>query len=995
MHHQRKKRKFSPQRHSSQRPTQSSGIKKDEEEEDFRPREERAYTEFPRYTLLQPNLPVSLVVFDKGDNLTTRHNFSSCFPSANKELIRRISAFKDSLPQSTFQILYKRDLLPNQQPSAASRKSSAKSDQPSTPVPEFIQYSAPSQAELNRQIEYDMDEEDFQWLALLNLSRKRTGSSAISPFIFEIVMDKLEKEWFSLTKNLQRKIHQQEMSGISDDLLCEICGESDTSNSNVIVICDGCDLPVHQECYGIPFVPEGPWLCRRCMIGPNGPETRLRCLLCPDWWPSSSAPVSTAFKQTVDGNWVHSVCAFWVNETFPLNDTYQEPVDGIDRIPGARWKLICCICGKRKGAPIQCSSRNCKLSYHATCAKRMGFFMDCGDKVSYCKKHSAMQRLLGTIEEEEITKNDDDSGEKTDMIGESSHHVPFTNSNLIIDDSNTFAPNTETDKHELSISNSPLKTYSKSEPSSSKQLLAISPDTNSTSSSESATSFQTEFKVKMRIPQVINMYIFNRLETYMSEYDIKRKKEFLTGMARYWSLKREARKGIPLLKRLHLEYNNMLWSEKNEEFERTARQRYFELMYLKKDLERIKRLLNLVCHRERELKRYFINQRELFTIASRPLGFYLHQILFFLRQSDPKEIFAFPVSTDLVPSYRDIIKEPMDFHTMQEKINSLEYKQLDDFRADFNLVVNNALLFNKPSTIYHKAALTIQERGKALFEEVGKILSHENNATLLNSFGGFSHSPPIDDIPSKKPVNTQDSAINTQVFETVIDEMIEVDEDSEEIDILTEELLPLPLKQIIEEALVKNESQSKDAEGESSKKRHPPTSSPKEMPFVKKPKRGDSRVSTPSTIQNGHEKETQPKVPTQLRSHQQTKFSSDPHTQVMKSNYKTEVVWAKLTGYPWWPALKVSLKDRQFLKDAPESLISHVRSKKDQSEALIKFFDNTGSWANLPYSGISMLGDDFEVELKRLRLAHHKRLSDIRKFFAAAVELKQKLKSKG
>ncbi|KAI1720678.1 bromodomain-containing protein [Ditylenchus destructor] len=130
-----------------------------------------------------------------------------------------------------------------------------------------------------------------------------------------------------------------------------------------------------------------------------------------------------------------------------------------------------------------------------------------------------------------------------------------------------------------------------------------------------------------------------------------------------------------------------------------------------------------------------------------------------LISKDPEEFFAHPVEPSTAPDYSKIIDIPMDFSTMRRKIEDNEYTHLDEFKTDVNLIAQNAMTYNEPTTVYYLAA------GK--LSNVAKYYLSEQYLNYLRYSLPFGRDIPLDLIGLDKngattsKTQTSTSAINS------------------------------------------------------------------------------------------------------------------------------------------------------------------------------------------------------------------------------------------
>ncbi|KAM9327679.1 bromodomain-containing protein 1 isoform 2-T2 [Pholidichthys leucotaenia] len=522
----------------------------------------------------------------------------------------------------------------------------------------YYKYTELTEEELDEETEYDMDEEDYAWLELVNEKRRSEGVSQVSHNVFEFLIDRFEKELHleSLDQGSERQ------APIDDDAVCCICMDGECHNSNAILFCDMCNVAVHQECYGVPYIPEGQWHCRHCLQSPNQPA---ECILCPN--------KGGAVKKTDDDRWGHVVCALWVPEVGFLNTTFIEPIDGVGHIPPARWKLTCYLCNEKGvGACIQCHKANCYTAFHVSCAQKAGLFMK-------------MEPIR------EVT----DNGESTFSVKKTAYCGAHTPNGCV---------------------RRPLTIYGDAK---HKNGLCRKPDKSKGKQKKKSKGKKPELEVESETPPPATVPSFpaHRLQSILNQVSIQKKKAFVELVLNYWTLKRQSRNGLPLVRRLQTSLQSQKNVQPSEEESRALKEQLKEWHRLRHDLERARLLLELIRKREK-LKREEIKLQEtLLEMQLTPFSILLRALLDQLQTKDQARIFAQPVDVIEVSDYLDHIKHPMDFSTMRQRIDAQGYNNFDQFEGDFNLIIDNCMKYNSKDTYFYRAAVRLRDQGGALLRK--------------------------------------------------------------------------------------------------------------------------------------------------------------------------------------------------------------------------------------------------------------------------------------
>uniref|UniRef100_V5EUF3 Pre-mRNA-splicing factor PRP46 n=1 Tax=Kalmanozyma brasiliensis (strain GHG001) TaxID=1365824 RepID=V5EUF3_KALBG len=122
------------------------------------------------------------------------------------------------------------------------------------------------------------------------------------------------------------------------------------------------------------------------------------------------------------------------------------------------------------------------------------------------------------------------------------------------------------------------------------------------------------------------------------------------------------------------------------------------------------------------------SRRPIKRLRSKGLYEALPKLIENLQRRDNYKFFCEPVNPEDVPGYTDVIKTPMDFGTMQRKVDDRLYSHMDDFKSDFQLVVSNAMTFNPEGTLYYNEAKRIATWGNRAIEREGMAVNDNGRA---------------------------------------------------------------------------------------------------------------------------------------------------------------------------------------------------------------------------------------------------------------------------
>lgn len=232
----------------------------------------------------------------------------------------------------------------------------------------------------------------------------------------------------------------------------------------------------------------------------------------------------------------------WIPEVSLGNHTFMEPVMEVEKVPKNRWRLNCYICNQRMGACIQCSNKNCYQAFHVTCARRGRLYLKMKNN-----SQGALAFLDGSMHLKAFCDQHcpSDYAKETGVVQATKHAKKFYRRSMkgrIWADSQASAVQLAA-THRHAITEHPPD---ESQMTGAK-MSAVLADTK-----KKGQPSKPIWKLPSGAP-IIPQAVFDAVDSSLQRFPIGKRKDFVAEACHYWTLKREARRGAALLKRLQLQ----------------------------------------------------------------------------------------------------------------------------------------------------------------------------------------------------------------------------------------------------------------------------------------------------------------------------------------------------------------------------------------------------------------------------------------------------------
>jgi hypothetical protein len=181
---------------------------------------------------------------------------------------------------------------------------------------------------------------DVLWLNRMNIEFQLMNVEQLQKKVFERIIENFEIQSYENIKQAQRTLETYSIE-YDDEVVCDVCREPDSDETNEMVFCDGCNLCVHQACYGIDKIPKGSWLCAPCEL-----NIKAQCVLCPNnggamkcsrnlrnWCHVSCGTIFFENSLSCSSNSGIAFVALWIPEVSFGDAEKMEPIINLNKIP--------------------------------------------------------------------------------------------------------------------------------------------------------------------------------------------------------------------------------------------------------------------------------------------------------------------------------------------------------------------------------------------------------------------------------------------------------------------------------------------------------------------------------------------------------------------------------------------------------------------------------------------------------------------------------------